>query len=226
MFDHPDKTHLNPAEKERLESLWNRVQRIHTRAKRCNDNNKDENAWARVAWEALEAAVEGSTTCLEVNSVQSQNIHSDFLPTDSAGLTVYKKADFVLAFSGDDDDTVHQVYENFKSNNKGATLSPMTEAYTSGLALACAIELKEAGGKATEAEMQLAVYHAAMLWKMKELINMRRKSPMNEEEVERMVPSVMGWTVIGHKWSLYISSLLPDNSIVGLPLVPDTCVVD
>jgi hypothetical protein len=145
---------------------------------------------------------------------QSQNIHPDFLSIGASGLSISKKADFVLAFCGDDDEDVRRVYENFKRNNKGATLSPMTDAYTSRVALACAIEIKEAGGKATEAEMQLAVYHAAMLWKLRELINMRRERPMNEEEVESLVPSVVGWTVIGHKWSLYISSLLPDNSIV------------
>ncbi|KAH8689778.1 hypothetical protein GQ44DRAFT_833075 [Phaeosphaeriaceae sp. PMI808] len=213
MFDRSDETQLDKAETERLESLWGRVQRIHTRAKRCNDNNKDENAWVRVVWEALEAVVEDGTTCLEINSVQSQNIHPDFLSIGTSGLTVSKKADFVLAFCGDNDD-VRRIYENFKLHNKGVALSPMADAYTSGLALACAIELKEAGGKATEAEMQLAVYHAAMLWKMRELINMGRKRPMDEEEVERLVPSVVGWTVIGHKWSLYISSLLPDNSII------------
>lgn len=145
---------------------------------------------------------------------QSQNIHPDFLSIGTSGLTVSKKADFVLAFSGDDNCDVRRVYENFKSSNNGATLSPMTDAYTSGLALACAIELKEAGGKTTEAEMQLAVYHAAMLWKIRELINMRRRTPMAMEEVDSLVPSVVGWTVIGHKWSLYISSLLPDSSIV------------
>ncbi|KAH8727357.1 hypothetical protein GQ44DRAFT_770367 [Phaeosphaeriaceae sp. PMI808] len=214
MFDRSDETQLDQAETERLESLWGRVQRIHTRAKRCNDNNKDENAWVRVVWEALEAVVEDDTTCLEINSVQSQNIHPDFLSIGTSGLTVSKKADFMLAFCGDNDDDVRKIYENFKSDNKGVALSPMADAYTSGLALACAIELKEAGGKATEAEMQLAVYHAAMLWKMRELINMGRKMPMDEAEVERLVPSVVGWTVIGHKWSLYISSLLPDNSIM------------
>jgi hypothetical protein len=150
---------------------------------------------------------------------QSQNIHPGFLSIGTSGLTVSKKADFVLAFGGENDD-VHKTYENFKSDNKGITLSPMADAYTSGLALACAIELKEAEKKATEAEMQLAVFHAAMLWKMKELINMGRKRPMDEEEVEKLVPSVVGWTVIAHKWSLCISSLLPDSSIVRHTLLP------
>ena len=241
MFERSNEAQLDQAATERLESLWRRVQRIHTRAKRCNDNNKDENAWARVVWEALEAVVEDGATCLEINSVwvafpcsalsgtgamqltvdlssQSQSIHPDYLSVDISGLTVSKKADFVLAFCGDDNDDISKVYEDFRSSNKGATLSPMMDAYTSGLALACAIELKEAGGKATEAEMQLAVYHAAMLWKIRELINMRRERPMEEKDIESLVPSVVGWTVIGHKWSLYISSLLPDNIIVSYEL--------
>ncbi|CAI6336976.1 unnamed protein product [Periconia digitata] len=215
MFERPNETELDQATTEKLESLWRRVQRIHTRAKRCNNNNKDENAWARVVWEVLEAVVENDdVACLEINSVQSQSIHPDYLSIDISGLAVSKKADFVLAFCGDDNENISKVYENFRSDNKGATLSPMTDAYTSGTALACAIELKEAGGKATEAEMQLAVYHAAMLWKIRELVNMRRERPMEEKEIESLVPSVLGWTVIGHKWSLYISSLLPDNSIM------------
>jgi len=70
MFDRSDETQLGQAEMVRLESLWSRVQRIHTRAKRCNDNNKDENAWARVVWDALEAVVEeDDITSLEINSV-------------------------------------------------------------------------------------------------------------------------------------------------------------
>jgi hypothetical protein len=69
MFDELDETQLDQAGIERLESLWGRVQRIHAMAKRCNDNNKDENAWARVLWEVLETAVEDDTTRLEINSV-------------------------------------------------------------------------------------------------------------------------------------------------------------
>ena len=55
---------------DRLESLQSCMQRIYTRAKRYNDNNKDENAWARVVWDALEAVVkEDNITSLEINSI-------------------------------------------------------------------------------------------------------------------------------------------------------------
>ncbi|XTI83180.1 hypothetical protein V2W45_1225685, partial [Cenococcum geophilum] len=81
------------------------------------------------------------------------NIHSDFLSIGTSGLTISKKADFIIAFNQDNNDDVRRVYENFRYNNNGATLSPMTDAYTSRVALIYTIELKEAGGKAIEAEM-------------------------------------------------------------------------
>ena len=59
----------------------------------------------------------------------------------------------MIAFNQDDNDDVYRVYENFRSNNNGATLSLMTDVYTSRVALTYAIELKEARGKATEAKM-------------------------------------------------------------------------
>jgi hypothetical protein len=121
----------------------------------------------------------------------------------------------VLAFSGEDHDEIQAVYDSFRTKTKRVNISPLTDAYTSGLALACVMEVKDAGGSATEAETQLAVFHAAMLWKIRELINMARKAPMSPEETERLVPSVVGWTIIGHTWSLHISSLQPDGSIVS-----------
>ena len=62
--------------------------------------------------------------------------------------------DFVLAFCGDDVD-VRRIYENFKSDNNGTPLSPMTDVYIYDIALTCAVELREAGGNSIEVEMQL-----------------------------------------------------------------------
>jgi len=106
------------------------------------------------------------------------------------------------------------VYTKFKSNNPGEPLSPMMDAYTLGIALACVLELKDATGKVAEA-VQLAVYHAAMLWKLRHLMIMKRKSQMTDNDIEQM-PLIVGWVIIGHTWFFYISSLRPDNSIVGV----------
>ena len=74
--------------------------------------------------------------------------------------------DFIIVFNQDNNNDVRRVYENFRSNNNNAILSLITGAYTSRVALIYTIELKKAGGKAIEAEIQLAVYHAAILWKI------------------------------------------------------------
>lgn len=129
-------------------------------------------------------------------------------------MPVSKKADFILAFNKDDDEDVRDAYTKFKSNNPGEPISPMIDAYTSGIALACVLELKDATGKIAEAELQLAVYHAAMLWKLRHLMIMKWNSQLTDADIERM-PSIVGWVVIGHTWFLYISSLRPDGSIVG-----------
>jgi hypothetical protein len=48
---------------------------------------------------------------------------------------------------------------------------------------------------------------------------------MDEDEVEALVPSVVGWTVVGHTWSLYISSLLPDGSIVRFKFLSEVSAI-
>ncbi|KAF2022101.1 hypothetical protein BU24DRAFT_417753 [Aaosphaeria arxii CBS 175.79] len=209
-----DPKELSPREKDLLETLWDRMETIYDRAKRCNDNSKDKNAWARVVWDVLETVIENDSGCLEINDVQSQAIHPNFLPRDKSGKAVSATVDLVLAFSGNTDSNVRQVYENHRSGSFDATLSPMTDVYTGRLLHACAIQVEAHGGKPMEAEMRLAVYHAAMLRKMQETIIMTWEGIDIDAEAERLIPSMVGWTVIGHKWSLYISSLLPDGSIL------------
>ncbi|XTI82796.1 hypothetical protein V2W45_1226321, partial [Cenococcum geophilum] len=81
------------------------------------------------------------------------NIYSNFLFIGTSGLTILKKADFIIAFNQDNNNDVRRVYENFRYNNNGAILSLITDVYTSRVALIYTIELKEARGKAIEAEI-------------------------------------------------------------------------
>jgi len=65
MIDTSDNEPVNE-----LETLWASVDRIHTMAKRCHEDNKDENAWARVLWEVLEVALgQNGIKRLEISSV-------------------------------------------------------------------------------------------------------------------------------------------------------------
>jgi len=71
----------------------------------------------------------------------------------------------------------------------------MTDAYTSTVPLACAIEVKESGGDYHEAVTQLGIWSAATLEKMRLL---------GRGVGHEMLPPLVGWTVIGHEWKLHI----------------------
>jgi hypothetical protein len=91
-------------------------------------------------------------------------------------------------------------------------------------------EVKEAGGSYTEATVQLGTWAAAGLEKTARLANAARAvarpavtenedySDVNpnpaEYDVTRMMPLV-GWTVVGHVWSLHISYKERDGSVVS-----------
>lgn len=78
----------------------------------------------------------------------------------------------------------------------------MSDAYTSLLVLPCGIEIKEMGGDMNEALLQLAVWTAAGLEKLKSLVN--------ADEVVEMLP-LLGITVTGHEWRIHISWKVPSN---------------
>lgn len=144
----------------------------------------------------------GDTQKLELNSVQTQNIESRYLaPT---GSSTGKKADFVLAFTAQESD-VNTAYRAFTSRHGHKSLSPMTDAYTSELAFACAFELKEPNGAHSEAEAQLATLHIAMLLKLEDLAH--------DAGAILKLPALVAWVVVGHNWFCYISTLCPDGSI-------------
>lgn len=142
---------------------------------------------------------------LELNSVQTQNIEPRYLA--STGSNTGKKADFVLAFTDQESD-IKAAYRAFTSRHGHKSLSPMTDAYTSELAFACAFELKEPNGGHSEAETQLATLHTAMLLKLEDLAH--------DTGASSEIPALVGWVVVGHNWFCYISTLCPDGGIVRI----------
>lgn len=187
-----------------LDYMWRRAENIYKIAQTCNDRKKDENAWSKVLEKVVNTALKLSNAQkLELNSVQTQNIEPRYLaPT---GSPTGKKADFVLAFTDREGD-VSTTYRAFTLRHGHKSLSPMTDAYTSELAFACAFELKEPNGGHSEAETQLATLHTAMLLKLEDLAQ--------DTGAILQTPALVGWVVVGHNWFCYISTLCPDGSIV------------
>jgi hypothetical protein len=72
----------------------------------------------------------------------------------------------------------------------------MSDAYTSTVVLGCGIEIKESGGDYNEATMQLGVWSAAGLEKMRSMLDVKTSGA---------VMPLLGITAIGHEWKIHIS---------------------
>lgn len=200
LFDKPTVAHLSSY----TDALWQTTDKIYKEARRCYDNHLDESAWMKVVNNILESAEpDQDSSMLRVHSIQTQSIEPTFLP-QHVSQSFAKKADLALAFSSDHPKVATAIGLVHKANPDMA-LSQMTDAYTSTVPLVCCLEVKERGGDYNEAIIQLGIWCAAGLERLRSLWTLSRsKSGSHPEEVEEL-PPFLGWTVIGHDWKLHIS---------------------
>lgn len=88
--------------------------------------------------------------------------------------------------------------------NPDIALSQMTDAYTSTVPMVCCLEVKERGGDYNEAIIQLGIWCAAGLERLRGLRALggcNSGGDLDEEEL----PPFLGWTVVGHDWKFHIS---------------------
>jgi hypothetical protein len=131
-----------------------------------------------------------------VHNRQTQSISSELLPTlPETILPFARKADLALGFNpfhAQVKPTINEVY----CARPGFSLSQMSDAYTSTVVLGCGIEIKESGGDYNEATMQLGVWSAAGLEKMRSMLDVKTSGA---------VMPLLGITAIGHEWKIHIS---------------------
>ena len=82
-----------------------------------------------------------------------------------------RKADLALAYNAYYPD-IKGPWDDVRLKLPGNRLSHMADAYTSTLTLACGFEVKESGGDYNEAVMQLWVWSAAALEKLRILVSL------------------------------------------------------
>ena len=138
-------------------------------------------------WDYAIGREEQQLADLEVADIQSQTIDRQYLPTFqlSPGYC-NRRTDIAVAFSPE-----HEDYAPVRRRLLQAGLKPshMKDAYTSTVTLAHPVETKAANGDREEAQLQLAVFHASAL----QFLPYDRPPPM------------VGWTVLGHKWTLFVA---------------------
>lgn len=208
-----------------LSNLWRTTESIYNEARVCNDDFKDENAWMTVVTSVLKSATEYTDPdsdlddyrppMLNVQSIQTQAISSSLLPTHTS-TSFAKKADLALAFSLSHPE-IFRTLEPIHIQCPELSLSQMEDAYTMRVPLVAGVEVKERGGSYNEAIVQLGVWCAAGLEKLRRLREegykkrTRARGEMDEPpriegetEEERELPPLVGWTVVGHEWKLHI----------------------
>jgi hypothetical protein len=189
------------------DALWQTTDKIYNEARRCYDNHLDESAWMKVVNNVLESAELGlDSSMLRVHSIQTQSIDPAFLP-QHASQSFAKKADLALAFSSDHP-TVATAIEPVHKTNPDMALSQMTDAYTSTVPLVCCLEVKERGGDYNEAIIQLGIWCAAGLERLRGLWTLSRSDSgrdLGEDQEQEELPPFLGWTVVGHDWKFHIS---------------------
>lgn len=178
--------------------------KIYNEARRCYDNHLDESAWMKVVYNVLESVeFDQDSSMLRVHSIQTQSIDPAFLPQHTPQ-SFAKKADLALAFSSDHP-VVAKAIEPVHKANPDMALSQMTDAYTSTVPLVCCLEVKERGGDYNEAIIQLGIWCAAGLERLRGLWTHGRSSSRRDSEEIEGLPPFLGWTVVGHDWKFHIS---------------------
>jgi len=178
--------------------------KIYNEARRCYDDHLDESAWMKVVNNVLESAeLDHDSSMLRVHSIQTQSIDPAFLPKHTFQ-SFARKADLALAFSSYHP-TVATALEPVHKANPDMALSQMTDAYTSTVPLACCLEVKERGGDYNEAIIQLGIWCAAGLERLRGLWILGRSNIGRDLEKEEELPPFLGWTVVGHDWKFHIS---------------------
>lgn len=202
VFPAPDSARL--PDEPSVNRLWNRVKHILRAANECDSYQKDENAWSEVVRLVLRTAMfdfavhleEETLADLDVTNIQSQAIDRQFLPRfQSAPGYCDRRTDLAVAFHPH-----HAEYGSLRQAvcQVGLPLSHMKDAYSSTVALAHPVEIKAANGNAEEAQLQLAVFHAS--------------ASVFLQRVPQ--PPMLGWTVIGHKWTLFIAWTTTSGTVV------------
>lgn len=130
---------------------------------------------------------------------QTQAIDKDFLPIWQNNTFTYKTADYALSFSNTHPD-LQPVYQELKKQPVARHLSQMDDRYTSDIAMLAGVEVKRSGGNGQDAQAQLFLWMAAGITSLRLLRTCRKESSYATKRLP-----LVGWTVVGHIWEIYIA---------------------
>jgi hypothetical protein len=106
------------------------------------------------------------------------------------------------------------LYDKWKATFPDYDLSPLADTYTRNLLVSYALEAKRSDGSEKEAQLQLALFHSAVLIKLYNILSENRLDMGYGD-----VPPMLGWTMVGHRWQFHITSFLEDGNIVSFHIL-------
>lgn len=120
-------------------------------------------------------------------------MHPDLIPVDPTSPTSFDTyLDLCVAIEPPPNSTGARILQSALRIH--GSLSQMTDAYTSTVALVCGVAVKPYGGDANDALVRLSVWSAAGLQAVANVTNIAKTE----------VPPFFGWTVVGTQWSLHV----------------------
>lgn len=130
---------------------------------------------------------------------QTQTIDPSLLPRIPCSVRISRKVDYSFVFCIRERN-IKKKYFNFIQSQPDVPMGHTTDPFGRHLAYFSGVEVKQAGGDATEALVQLSIWLSAQLEKLLQLSQRQGKSLE-----ESQLPPVVGWTVVGHQWNLYMA---------------------
>ena len=113
-----------------------------------------------------------------------------------------KKTDWALSFSSRHPDVKLQ-YQALAADGKAPKLSQMNNDLTSKLVLYSAVEVKVPSGNESEAQAQLFTWFQAGVSRLRQLL--KKIATGNGTLDSGPTLPLVGWTVIGTRWELYVA---------------------
>ncbi|KAL1960945.1 hypothetical protein VTO42DRAFT_4833 [Malbranchea cinnamomea] len=158
----------------------------------------------------------GSKTCdlFEVNTIQDTPIGpSSLIPTINGSSIAFKKIDLAVVFS-EANSTIESLYEAVRIRHPLLRLSQSDRLDPGKYSQFLAIEVKSLDGSYYAASVQLAVWLAAGLQKMKLLRELATEMRSETEPSPVHLLPFMAIAVSGHVWNLHIASKADDGVVV------------
>lgn len=132
-------------------------------------------------------------------SRQTQTIDPSLLPQIPCSVRISRQVDYSFVFSIRERN-IKKKYSDFVQAQPDVPMGHTADPFGRHLVYFSGVEVKQAGGDATEALVQLSIWLSAQLEKLLQLSKRQGKSLE-----ESQLPPVVGWTVVGHQWNLYMA---------------------